>query len=56
MAKKLHIRGTISRSYSECGRYWDTIPKEARLDAEKSDLADPRVCKWCRVTYESRKR
>ena len=53
--KKLHIGGQIHKSYTECGRVIAGGGMEL-LDPEKSDLADPRVCKWCRVTYESRER
>jgi hypothetical protein len=51
-AGKLHIKGRIRKSYTECGRVIAGGGMDF-LDTEEGDLEDPRVCKWCRVTYES---
>ena len=49
---KLHIRGEIRKTQTECGR--EIVPATWLLD-QTTRLDDPRVCKWCRVTYESRR-
>jgi len=54
---KLHIRSTIRTSYTECGRVaFDMDPTLIVSPDEAATQRTESVCKWCRVTYESRKR
>lgn len=52
---KVHIVGQIRKSYTECGRVIAGAGLEL-LDPKKGDDLEqgPRVCKWCRITYEAR--